>query len=340
MIKTFDRADMIHIKNFNGQVLNILTELDLQEELARFNEAIEKGTYSIVDEMMRLIIDYPKTVKIKLGESAWVIGELFLKMKSKSFKLEPVNESELYTKTSTFRKLEPKPFDHADMQNIKNYSGQNENYPNNIPKILNKLGKQKELKKFNEVKKEGTYSIVDEIWRLVKEYPEVKEKFEENTYKIIKALYLKSHIEELNKNIGDSKNKCELQDVTEDEETPSPYEKARTNELAAELPNLSKQLRKLCITFFEKEFEGESEYIDYIKDKDFPALCDELFEYTKERTQKTKSVLFTEYRKVTGKTNDSKIGSLHTRFAVKIDHIFEHMKENPEIRRIHNESEF
>jgi len=231
-----------------------------------------------------------------------------------------------------------RPFNHADMQNIKNYSGQNESYTNNIPKILFELDMQEELEKFDDAKKWGTFDIVDEIMDLVTNYPAVKERFGKQSLDIIAALYFKGNTGSLNINIGDSENQFELQDITEDEKTPGPYEEARMNELAAELPILSKQLREHCIALFEKEFEGESQYINYIKGKDFLALCDELAVYNEKGARNIDSTLFTQYRKISGMTDDRIIGPIHTRFAVKIRHIFENMKENPEIRRIHDES--
>jgi len=230
-----------------------------------------------------------------------------------------------------------KRFNHADMQNIKNYSGQNENYPNNIPNILQDLNMQDELVKFNDYKEFGAYTIVDEIMRLVTEYPAVREEFGKNSLNIIAALYFKGNIGSLNIEIGDSKDV--LQDLIENETAPNPEEELINKEEIAKLQELSEQLREPCITLFELEFQGEPEYINYIKNDDFTALCEELAVYNIKGAHNTDSALFAKYRNIYGLQDDRIIGQIHTRFAIKIRHIFKNMKKDPKIRRIYNESQ-
>jgi hypothetical protein len=230
------------------------------------------------------------------------------------------------------------PFNHGDIQNIKNYSGQNDSYFKNIPNILLELGMAAEEEWFANAVKSGSYTIVEEIMRLVTDYPAVREKFGKNSLDIMTALYLKSKTGSLNIRIDDSED--ELQGMISDEKVKTPEDILLMKEDSARLQELSEQLREPCMGLFEKEFCGEEEYLCHIKEKDFKKLCAELSVYNdaNKGSHKTGSELFKDYREISGMTDDRLIGPIHTRFAKKIKHIFDNMKKDPAVRRIHNES--
>ena len=233
------------------------------------------------------------------------------------------------------------PFNHGDMENIRNYSGKNDRYPNNIPKILADLGMEDERSTFASAVKLGAISTADEIMRLVTEYKAVRDRFGKNSLEIISTLYLKKETGSLNMPIGDSE-KDELINMLEDKNIPPPDIDLLRKEEAARFDALSKELKgklqESCMALFEQEFPDEPEYIRYIKGKDHTELFAELAEYTVKGSHNINSNLFMKYRNINVMPDDNLIGPIHTEFAKKIKHIFEQMKKDPVLRRIYNES--
>jgi hypothetical protein len=231
------------------------------------------------------------------------------------------------------------PFNHTDMQNIRNYSGKTEGYANSIPRILLELGMEDESERFKLTVIQGAFAVVDEIVRLVTEYPKVQERFGKASFDIIAALYLKAKTGSLNALVGEGKN--ELQDTLSNPSVPDPQDELAATEEAERLSGLAERMREPCIRLVEHEFPGPEEqaFVGELKNRDFQDLCALLLVYTGKGGHNKDSELFKLYCETSGipMTDDRLLGPLHTRFAKKIRYVFENMRKDDTLRSIRHE---
>lgn len=233
------------------------------------------------------------------------------------------------------------PYNHAEMQNIKNYSGKTEGYANNFPNILRELGMEDESSRFELAAFQGTFTVVDEMVRLVIEYAEVRARFGKASLEIIAALYFKGKNVSLNERVDGGES--EWQDILPDESALNPeqvYLEAEENE---RLRGLTEQMREPCIRLVKHEFaeQDEAAFVAELTNRDFQDLCALFQVYTGKGGHNKDSELFKLYCETTGipMTDERLLGPLHTQFAKKIRYIFENMRKDAALRRIHDEIE-
>jgi len=203
------------------------------------------------------------------------------------------------------------PLNKKDIQNLKNYCGENPSYDGiTMPTILSELGLESEKERFyEEIKKERfngkTFNKVNELYRLITAYSSVRKYFPEKTIEIIKGLYEKTEAEKvsLNQQINDNlSDHEELQDIIKDigiEEIPEALIQLEESE------RIRSFWKNTLYKEFKEKFANEDSYLEYINGLPITQLCYEVWVYTVPNISKTESALFITYCEITGKTNES-----------------------------------
>lgn len=223
------------------------------------------------------------------------------------------------------------PFNKTEMQNIKNYCGENPTYQGRtMPGVLSELKMEKEKEKFYaEIKKvkgnNKTFNKVNELYRLIDEFPSVRKCFPKKTIEIMVALYEKANKVSMNEKFGrNSEAPIERQDTIEND---SLIEQGKAFILSETNEEIKKILKRKLYNEFKVLFDGEEAYIKYIERKPVLDLWEKLEPYAVTGEHNTNSKLFQDYCKITKKTDTNLLGKVHNRiFRPHIRKLLENIK--------------
>lgn len=225
-------------------------------------------------------------------------------------------------------------YSRAEIQTLKDYCGQNKKYKGiTMPKVLSKLGLEQEKEIFlEEIRKRPfdsrTYPKMDELYRLIKKYSEVKKAFGEQAATIEELYMMKSRRDvsfndELN--VGDDGEISELTDVTDIGEEKHPDDSTPIYHNPEETFLLKEQSREkldIILPFLTEQFKFDEGFVNYLNDESPRILLQDIGNYFKTINAKDSKDKEIE-KKAKGKhTNDTNFYGAYSSFSAFRDNGF------------------